>query len=203
MKLLVELLNTFIKKEQGLYNTLFENFYYIRLMNSPKKYVAKWLPTEGEIKEGDYYMFFSHGIYSRRQHKWFGREWNLHQKGKSAPLFERMYKLFDLQDVVRVKLFLCSYDIQPGDEYFFMTHDQEYVKTLTYKEGPISDHWFKKLNKISKEAVWVMENDEFTQDEVQGYNDFMEYAVYPVEQGLTATASSYIRILNHSCKHFH
>lgn len=173
-------------------------------MKLSKKYVAKWLPVEGEIDKGDYFMHFIWGMRTKQRGNWVGRKWTLLQKGvDESPLFAKMFALFVPEHILKVKLFLCSYDIRPGDEYMFMTYDQEYVKTLIYKGGPLSDHWFKKLKIISKKAVWVKENDEFTIEEVQGYNDLMEYAVFPWEEGLTDPAAAYIRIFNHSCKNFH
>jgi hypothetical protein len=115
-----------------------------------KPYFTKYLPVEGEIKDGD--MYYNETV------------------GKTlrclcATGFTKGDKL--------VKLFLCSRDIQVGDE----------LRTLTGKEtipitgiggdkeieilqvGIDNKKLFKVIREISPEATWVKEWDEFDEDE--------------------------------------
>ena len=166
-------------------------------------YIAQWLPVDGEIAQNDWYMVFAHGMFSRRKNHWFGRRWDLHQAGKVPKLAAKLHNLLYGPDKIKVKLFLCARELNPGDEYMFLTYDQDYVQTRRYNGGPISEHWFKKLHKISPEAGWVKGGEEFTEDEIQPWNSLLNVAIekkYLVdpEPGLIAS----IKILCNHCKHF-
>lgn len=172
-------------------------------MNVDYPYFAQWLPVEGEIIEGDYYKVFSLGLSIRK--KWAGRGWNLYRKGyEKTKLLQNINRLIHEPYRIRVKLFLCSYDIQPGDDYMFLTYDENYVETRRHNSGPLAEHWFKKLKKISPEAGWVKEGDKFTKGEILPWNSLLEI---PIDNQYMSDPEpgniAYIKIFNHSCRHFH
>jgi hypothetical protein len=132
------------------------------------KYFTKYLPVEGEIKEGDMYH---NGIGVGPAYK------NENWKGQ------------------KVKLFLCSRDIQVGDKV-----RGEYPSTLGFDveclrtDDSIVPHWavkgqdgkeyyyakqdsFKVIGEVSPDATWVKEGDEFEQldifaDKRQSFEDW-------------------------------
>jgi hypothetical protein len=148
-----------------------------------KKYFCKYLPVEGEIKEGDICYF--------TQFKEFGTATMVYDelcfvsfpqesKGSLTSPISR-----NLDDKRPYKLFLCSRDISIGDKVrrpsgFSERPDLEFTvnsigerdgKKL-YKEGDENYHTkgteentYKVIGEISPEAVWVAEGMEFDEDE--------------------------------------
>lgn len=124
-----------------------------------KKYFTKYLPIEGEIKEGDWYK-----SKFRSENKFFHYEqW----KDDRTTYFGNNPK----EDVLfKVKLFLCSRDIQVGDEYY---NSMGYKVDHTWDEEAIQDSKdfpddiFKVIGEISPDAIWVKEGDEFDEDELE------------------------------------
>jgi hypothetical protein len=95
-----------------------------------KQYFAKYLPVEGEIKEGDIVI----GM-----------------------------------DGKKVKLFLCSRNIQVGDKVLdIRTNTWKEVNNSCgvelYKQKP-NDIQFKVIGEISPNAKWVKEGDEFEEND--------------------------------------
>jgi hypothetical protein len=78
---------------------------------------------------------------------------------------ENNYKLMqrDGLNPIRVKLFLCSRDIQVGDEVKILNESWEGI----YKAGMDTEYMFKVIGEVSPEAVWVKEGMEFEEDAVQ------------------------------------
>lgn len=115
--------------------------------NKMIKYFAKYLPVEGEIKEGQTGISVNNATYTHYEH--LGKDY-----GKPA------------------KLFLCSRDIQIGDKVFGLLLDKSGYKehTLTNSTDEvklaIESGDFKVIGEISPEATWVKEGDEFEQYEV-------------------------------------
>jgi hypothetical protein len=120
-----------------------------------KQYFAKYLPVEGEIKEGDLISGPTGLVYA-------------------TPLeYTSAFK--------KVKLFLCSRDIQVGDK-IKSTQDE---RVLTVNKIKINDrhtiyydknkHWFSELEafkvigEISPDATWVNEGDEFEFKDLSPY----------------------------------
>jgi len=125
-----------------------------------KQYFAKYLPVEGEIKEGDKIL------------------WN----GKITTAIDTVYSNL----TKKVKLFLCSRSIQVGDEvyptkYMFEAGSivggfKEDSNTIFYFKGKdpkilknlhSTGNWGKVIGEISKEAIWVKEGDEFDEEEIE------------------------------------
>ena len=116
-----------------------------------KKYFAKYLPVEGEIKEGDVTKGSSGAFYDITK---------IHVATNKKGLTN--YKLF--------KLFLCNRDIQVGDKAYGIIHTGEYKEhnLLTCEDAvklAKTEGDFKVIGEISPDAVWVKEGDEFNQDD--------------------------------------
>lgn len=105
-----------------------------------KPYFAKYLPVEGEIKDGDSYLHFTGRLYHG-----FSENATFKNKGDK-----------------KVKLFLCSRDIpEQGDLAYPIGGG---VKTLMYHnvgEQKLGLEFIKVIGEISPEAKWVKEGDEF------------------------------------------
>lgn len=126
-----------------------------------KQYFVKYLPVEGEIKNGNKFL-------SNEEIKIC-----VNENGRSSCLVNGDKK---------VKLFLCSRDIQVGDKYKYIdetdnnsiheglaniieVREDEVVfdnKTFLYKREVI-----KVIGKISPNTTWVKEGDEFDENQVE------------------------------------
>lgn len=88
-----------------------------------KKYTFKYIPVEGEIGMGDHYLLFMHGLKSsKRRREETGEQfvitprWSLHHfTGKQG---DKLALLTNPSDRKRVKLFLCSSQIQIGEQAY-------------------------------------------------------------------------------------
>lgn len=131
-----------------------------------KKYFAKYLPVEGEIKEGDLHLNKLTGTIEAAS-KNVATNWNNNLSYNDESRFLR-------DDYKKVELFICSRDIQVSDE-IYLPKINEYHKFLFVKDNEIHcqtlngqndeileiQDYFKKIGKISPEATWVKEGDEF------------------------------------------
>lgn len=131
-----------------------------------KKYFAKYLPVEGEIKPGDKFSDNQLGICIRgKENPWV--EW----KGGITNL------VID-EDHRKVKLFLCSRDIQVGDKVKTEGIEDRELKyidktgTLFFTNGDDCEPTvcFKVIGEISPEATWIKEGDEFDGYEIWNRN---------------------------------
>jgi len=102
-----------------------------------KKYFAKYLPVEGEIKED--YMALNPS------------------NNKIVRVNKACLKNLVTSEWKKVKLFLCSKDIQVEDY-------KEPGKIYIFHDG--SEEPFKVIGEISPDAVWVTEGMEFDDDEL-------------------------------------
>lgn len=103
-----------------------------------KKFFAKYLPVEGSIRKGDYYIA---------------------NDGKpTLALVEADYH----QWLKRAELSLCSRDIKVGDDYY--KNGRDITLFGIYSEP--TDKCFKKIGKVSPDATWVKEGDEFDEGEL-------------------------------------
>jgi hypothetical protein len=105
------------------------------------KYFAKWLAVEGEIKEGDF---------------WIAKDGSYHTGATKSVL-----RHANLSGCKKVKLFLCSRDIQVGDiameEGRFIPFEYTFMMDNCI---PLSPKLFKVIGEISPDAR-VKEGDEF------------------------------------------
>lgn len=111
------------------------------------KYFCKYLPVEGEIKEGSIV-------------KTMGESMSSYKEGE-MPSNKRAYQLY--------KLFLCSRDFKVGS---IKTNIETGKETLLENEAMVSLACMQqgilvvKVGEISPEATFVKENDEFSEEQV-------------------------------------
>lgn len=137
------------------------------------KYFTKYLPVEGEIKEGDRFLSAW-----RKEHKffWYPRADSItdtHYIWEGTPYLK--------SDVLsRVKLFLCSRDIQVGDDFTQKGIDismptVRMTCTMVDKEWVQDDeehHYvpatvYKIIGEISPEVTWVTEGSKFEEGDIE------------------------------------
>jgi hypothetical protein len=178
-----------------------------------KPYFAKYLPEEGEIKEGDCVQVKSHNsdnipllgagaVFTvLRKDNSTGREYLEDGKGTLCPA----------ENAQKVKLFLCSRDIQVGDSAcakgtFHNIAGFEWKEHHAKEYNNNADgYYYKVIGEISPEAVWVKEGDEFDEDDLVFKRVDREngggWKYVEVED--TAGFPTIVEIKNPSCKHFH
>lgn len=152
-----------------------------------KRYFAKYLPVEGEIKMGDKII---HGNVQLKE----GWNWGYHDINneedvahftKIKELMENSKHPFPKQVMTKiVKLFLCSRDIQVGDVVHYPGFDLPFK--VCNKESDEDIQWgflkdvkekhFKIIGEISPEAIWVKEGDEFDEDDFS--IEFLRFECY-------------------------
>jgi hypothetical protein len=153
-----------------------------------KSYFTKYLPCEGEIKEGDRAITARGEIF-------------VATKENNDPIYGD--KL--------LKLYLCSRDIKVGDKIYpgpgEKYHFKEYEcvekscsgSSQVVLEWALEGKWFKKIGEISPESLsWVKEGMEFDEDEAEVFNQlpsspFGDQSLIPL----------YYMIKCPNCKHFH
>lgn len=151
-----------------------------------KIYFAKYLPVEGEIKEGDHYLFEERttkmviNILPDVIQMYVGQFGELGAK----EYIDRHYR--------KVKLFLCSRDIEVGDILWSDTMGGGHYSS---EFEPPKDA-VKVIGEISPYAVWLKEGDEFEEDEVKMYDSLPE----PIIGGIVRKM---VQIKCSQCKHFH
>lgn len=195
------------------------------------KYFIKYLPVEGEIKEGDIVMHPHHGLlrlvkYSSKFLCWDCEIPYLNNEDLSFPAVDKVQK---------VKLFLCSRDIKIGDkvkidvmlngvynDYEFVKEDTEDgVKCQTfdgvgmyfhYPEHEEEENIFKVIGEISSDTTWVKEGDEFDENEVELWEKLKNHKwtledvkKYEGLMGKIINPEKYfnIKIKCPTCSHFH
>ncbi len=157
-----------------------------------KKYFAKYLPVEGNINGGEYYKSKK---YPHLEAKVVTANWSK--------------QILDFYDVQKVKLFLCSKDIQIGDkvvqdkEKSFNPNSLAIIDKEHLEMHKMYGH-FKVIGEISPEATWVKEGDKFGILEVKivGENSWGErhsIGLYKKRDN----PKVYCEIKCPTCKHFH
>jgi hypothetical protein len=129
-----------------------------------KIYFTKFLPVEGEITKGDWYMYKTT---MKEAFKALDVDY-------SGPVFQKTYQ--------KVKLFMCSRDIQIGDEVYNIVSNSKFTVTgedtlttpqhyyMGYQVLSPAKNTFKKVGEISPEAKWVTEGMEFNKEQLQYRN---------------------------------
>lgn len=144
-----------------------------------KPYFAKYLPVEGEIKEGDIISLhipegenpfsWENGIYYQDTPRVLHGEGYVTIKPIDYCSEERVmrnglaYKKEYMKG--RLQLFLCSRDIQIGDKVKDEYSGLDITATKDNFPSNASDFWLKVIGPISTEAKWVKDGDEFDEDE--------------------------------------
>lgn len=159
-------------------------------MTSP--YFAKWISVEGEIKEEDYFKTEGHEEVLKRG------------SGK-----QRIAGSYDAKQY-KVKLFLCSTDIQVSDKDVHIPygvvskiHDEADLKVAKAFKGLGLQEAFKVIGEISPEASWVKEGDKLSEDDIRYWVAGFPYGAYlSIEVFKEITSTKYVRIKG-PCGHFH
>jgi len=135
------------------------------------KYFIKYLPVEGEINEGD--KFLDHTD-------------NLIKDAHIPEIYNNPHVPY-FDGYKKVKLFLCSRDIQKTDKEIYVHKPDgseatkvELIDIISDKEitavmfkwgeqtpGTLIQNTFKVIGEISPEAKWVKEGDEFDEEEIE------------------------------------
>lgn len=113
-----------------------------------KTYFAKYLPVEGEIKQGVKAVFSPTGG----------------KLSTDKPLPEWVIKSSNEKGFKLGKLFLCSRDIQVGDEIIYEITNAKFKWDGNTPQRPED---FKVIGEISPEATWVKEGDEFEEEQLK------------------------------------
>lgn len=181
-----------------------------------KKYFAKYLPAEGEIKKGS--VAQGDDLFYRIESIDKGKRLVRSTKGQS--LFINKLKL--------VELFLCARDIKAGDIVYvpvYKTYGKVYdnyreSKTEVEVFGKFYPEVFPKkdlvkpIGKISPEATWVKNGDEFDEDDWKWFGPMDHFDSDPciVDKVLNKKLNtrfdggldgSYLIIIKGPCTHFH
>lgn len=199
------------------------------------KYFAKYLPVKGEIKEGD--KFFSKYIFGElvtlnsstpiHTCHWIQKDMkvdNITTDGLYLQPKEDESEAMSWRTASqKVKLFLCSRNIQVGDKltaineaplagiiykiedgkiYIDMSDGNRgllYGKELEEDFGDPENlsHWSKMVGEISREATWVKEGDEFDQDELALNGIWQNW------DSTTSLSGKNIVFIKGPCGHFH
>lgn len=145
-----------------------------------KIFFAKYLPIEGEIKKDDNALNPSNKKVVR----------------VNAACLKNLVTL----EWKKVKLFLCSRDIQVGDKFI---HPNDLSKTFTATEDTIDWHstidTFKVIGEISPKDVWVKEGMEFDEKEIQRHMG----KIYGTDEPYKLKADIIIKIQCPTCKTYH
>lgn len=122
-----------------------------------KKYFAKYLPVEGEIKEVGDVALYPNGF-------------------SETASSETLSDLIGNTACKKAKLFLCSRDIQVGDKFIFdddlLAGPFEVISKetkISAGQAPIDSiqgKGFKIIGEISPDATWVKEGDEFDEEDI-------------------------------------
>jgi hypothetical protein len=110
-----------------------------------KAYFTKYRPVEGRVEKGDKY----------------------YHPDDPTNVLERKGDLTS-PNLQKVKLFLCSRDIQIGDKAYSPHSDFTTVIEDAYQLNDRPSEWFKVMGEISPEALtFVKEGDEFDENEIK------------------------------------
>lgn len=170
------------------------------------QFFSKYLPIEGEIKEGDWF---------RRKDGELVGKWNLIPD-------------YDLTNYTKVVMFFCSKNIIKGEILRVFKPDMSYwidcelLEIVTDGEteafklnspkfgefASLSKNCFKIIGEVSPAAIWIKENDTFKEDEIriklinQGYKIQPEQLKY-VPENEQHKWTPLVEIKNPSCGCFH
>lgn len=141
------------------------------------KLFAKYRPVEGEIKKGDNFWIKNvKGKNSLFEKVEPHPEWKileedgLHLSAKKVGT--ELVMTVAITECTKVKLFLCSRDIQVGDKVLDKNGKEWETAELQKdffdnKKQALESGLYKVIGEISPEATWVKEGDEFDEEDVQ------------------------------------
>ena len=118
------------------------------------KYFTKYLPIEGEIKEGDGIIWTKgsrHGVVIN----------DLESGNFDIGFPDGSFLTVKKEDLKVKKLFLCSRDIQVDDIYFWENGPIKDQPLYSSGEQLMDGSEYKVIGEVSTDAVWVTEGMEF------------------------------------------
>lgn len=130
------------------------------------KYFTKYLPVEGEINEGDHVI--DPRIAPKDGLDYIKEDNFINAMGEDVILPDWKTR-FNFQ---KQKLFVCSKDIQVGDKLTCADGNTSIIETESQLKFLAPDIWFKVVGEISSEATWVLEEDQFNDDEIKQKEEF-------------------------------
>lgn len=149
-----------INDKQGAHKDIDGDWIKHELPSTTKKYFTKYLPVEGEIKEGDTILYNNRLATAT------------HISYVIKFIDETENTVLDTQIQIdsrkKIKLFLCSRNIQIGDKVFHDTNVQNsgFTWTDSHNNKMRKDDVYKVIGEISRETTWVKEGDEFDENEL-------------------------------------
>lgn len=165
-----------------------------------KSYFAKYLPLEGEINSGDFAKTPTGKVH------------------RCLQVFESMPAKMDLEDgklwqeneLKKVKLFLCSRDIQikdlkPRADIFYDDRGRTHEVTQSWIDSRtiFPKQWLKIIGEISPEAIWVKEGDEFEEEEWRSAMENADGTYVDHEKHTPFQEGYFAEIICPTCKKFH
>jgi hypothetical protein len=164
-----------------------------------KKYFAKYCSDEGEINEGDKVRHNGQIVTI------------LKKEGEGDTYKTDGFPVYG-SNLQKVKLFLCSKDIEIGDKCReFNNIDKEIIadwdEVTTSIEYP-GFVYFKILGEISTEAKWVKEGDEFDEDEIAHHkichdSPYNMGCCFHCSRSKGCDSTDYNYLIKGHCGHFH
>jgi hypothetical protein len=178
------------------------------------KYFAIYLPVEGEIEKGDIIPYMVN-ILTYAKFLWWGVEdtkykWCIIENDGGY-----QYQYAAPKDIKKVKLFLCTRDIQVGDRVLHIPSNKEvdvkYESVLnSIKEKNQLSNYVKVIGKVSEDAIWVKEGMGFEEVQVawmEWDKRFPEDEPYYInikeKPRKNKNYKSYVVIECPTCKNFH
>lgn len=153
-----------------------ESCLLFKLKIKMKQYFAKYLPVEGEIKEGDICKTFMHipSLIKEGLDKsdYSGDDtFTVGEIGEDRYVQKNAGTFYYKEECQKVKLFLVSRDIQVGDTFtYFDDNTQTEILNLMLGQFQLlvkECKGAKVIGEISLDATWVKEGDEFDEDDVK------------------------------------
>jgi hypothetical protein len=173
------------------------------------KYFTKYLSVDGEIKEGDKFLDNKLGICTRLEEGEHST-WILWEGGKTNIHLNAEYR--------KVKLFLCSRDIQVGDIAYNVVDNISFKVAGTFEGisytsigqgNKLIKECIKVIGEVSPEAVWVTEGMEFDEEDLGwalSTKDQFEDIVTSTDfndKGYKSLKRKYVKFKCPTCKTFH
>ena len=170
------------------------------------KAIAKYLPVEGEIKEGDKVMF-PNGIIADMLS---GTEVN-GKLGYSIDAAQGVKKAKEALDSFigqekKLKLFAVTHDIEVGDEVISKINGRKSTIKVDQEIEILKDICFKVLGELSPKAIWVNEGDVIKIEDQDGTLIYWHITEDGRRQtwtfGAPLESNKYLRVLG-PCGHYH
>jgi hypothetical protein len=172
-----------------------------------KQFFAEWLPVEGD---SDYVQCWGKAVCKRSKSN--SAIYHLIDNAEGAPPITDFEVKTIPQGFKHVKLFLCSRDIQVGDECHYRGFKGKVGRSIHGKQVWVLDDsegnhliyaddldsLFKVVGEISQEATWVKEGDEFDREDLRANGVGVNWSEESHDSGKYK-----FKIKCPTCNHFH